>query len=289
MPGSHYPDSPTSRLRRALFGSIAASTLLLACGDDGPASTDEAESSETDTSTTDTTDTSTTDTTEGTDTTESTDTTDTGETDTTETTDGPPDCGPAEPIGDWLFMVIDGVFPNDVPNDVDESCTVVQGSEGALALDCPFGAFELQLLLADPPALPALGATAQVRLHHEPGWQNWPDLWIHVDVEGGDLYAFQASSALHPTQGQYVVPWEPSPTNATCGPIEDICGPQQVEELGFVVEGEPASAWHNAYVTTSIAEREFEVWLLAARENLEPPETCDFSPTWYSLVGHRER
>lgn len=211
-----------------------------------------------------------------------------GATDTSSETGEPPACGPAEPIGDWLLALGEGlVFPNDVPNDVDETCTVVDGSgPDALALDCPFAPFEIQLY-GFTTSLPAAGETAQVRIHHEGGWLEWPDLWISVEVEGGDQYAFQAGSALHPSEGPYVVPWSPDASGLTCGPFEDICGPQQIESIEFEVEGELVSAWHNTHESSEIAGLAFEVWLLGARENLAPPETCDFSPTWYSIVTRR--
>lgn len=200
----------------------------------------------------------------------------------------PPACGPAEPIGDWLLALGEGlVFPDDVPNDVDETCTVVAGSgPDALALDCPFAPFEVQLY-GFTTSLPGVGETAQVRVHHEGGWLEWPDLWISVEVEGGDQYAFQAGSALHPSEGPYVVPWSPDASGLTCGPFEDICGPQQIEAIEFEVDGELVSAWHNTHESREIAGLDFEVWLLGARENLAPPETCDFSPTWYSIVTRR--
>lgn len=281
-------DSTSFTLRTHLALPFTA-LLALACTSDDVGS-DEVEGTSSDTSSESSSDaTSDTSSSETSGDTSSETSSDTSETDDTSSETGePPECGPAEPFGDWLFALEDSkVFPDDVPNDVDESCLVVAGSgPDALALDCPFAAFELQLY-GITTTLPAVGDAAQVRIHHEPGWLDWPDLWIAVELEGGDRFAFQASSVLHPTQGDYLVPWSPDSSGLTCGPFEDFCGPQQIEALEFEVEGELVSAWHNTHASSEIAGLPFEVWLLSARENLAPPETCDFSPLWYSIVTRR--
>lgn len=297
-----------NRLSQPAFLIPSICAFALACSDDGPSGTDEADTSESADSLDSDTDPSTdgtessesadsvdTDTDPSTDETESnesdTDTTDTDTTDTdTETGDPDPACESEEPAGDWLFSLTNGTFPDDVPADVDESCTVLADPMDQLALDCPFGEFVLQPLLTPMPALPDPGATAQVRIHHEPGWQGWPDLWVSVDVVGGDSYSFQASSVLLPQQGDYEVPWDPTDTLAECGPFSlgDSCGEQVGKQLSFAVDGEEVSAWHSSYTTTTIAERELEVWVSVAREYVAPPEFCDFSPLWYSVVTRRE-
>ncbi|MCA9700829.1 MAG: hypothetical protein KC431_25095, partial [Myxococcales bacterium] len=230
-----------------------------------------------------------------------TDTTDTtSETDTTDTTGSTapdPSCPSEAPSsGDWLFGV-DGDFPDDVPTDVDESCSVLVGAqEGELALGCPFGNLALSFYLDPAPSLPAPGTTAQLRLHHEPGWLLWPNIWISVDVDGGDLYGLQSSSVLYPVEGDYEVPGEPS-VAGICGPFlaadpflgEDPCGPQVGQELVFVVDGEEVAAWHASHVLTSVAGRDFEVWANTAREYQAVPETCDVAPLFYSLVTRRQR
>jgi hypothetical protein len=275
---------------RARFAVPLAAWLVLACSSDDGGVDEASESGDSSSSTgTDST---------GTDSTGAADSTDTNSTDTdsstestgdsTDETGDPPACGPAEPLGDWLLALGgDLVFPNDVPSDVDESCLVLAGSgPDTLALDCPFAPFEIQLY-GITTSLPAPGEGAQVRIHHEPGWLEWPDLWISVEIEDGDHFAFQASSVLHPSEGPYLVPWSPDSSGLTCGPYEDICGPQQIEALEFEIEGELVSAWHGTHETSEVAGLPFEVWLLSARENLAPPETCDFSPRWYSIVTRR--
>ena len=66
--------------------------------------------------------------------------------------------GEGQSPADWLINVIDGVYPDDVPENLSEECDVVEG-EG-LRLDCP--SVELAILLtAEPmPTLPAPGAKA---------------------------------------------------------------------------------------------------------------------------------
>lgn len=260
------------------MSSICAFALACSNDDGTPASTADDESSgETETETeTDESDTS--------------DGADETETDGTDTDEPNPVCEAEEPVGDWLFWLPDGAFPNDVPENIDESCTVIADPQNPLAFDCPFGDFAIMLDLSPMPELPAPGAVAQVRIHHEPGWLEWPDLWLSIDVVGGDHYAFQASSVLLPQQGTYAVPWEPSETLAECGPFSlgDTCGEQVGKQLGFVVDGEPVSAWHGGHRAATIGDREFEVWINVAREYINPSETCDFSPHWYSVVSHRE-
>ena len=217
-----------------------------------------------------------------------------GDEDETETETGDPEpiaCEAEQPLGDWGLMLADGDFPNDVPTDVDESCTVIAGAADQLALDCPFGEFALILGFTPAPTLPEVGAIAQVKIHHEPGWQGWPDLWVSVDVADGDLYGMQASSVLLPLQGSFAVPWDPSEHATECGPFGDgdPCGIQVGKELAFTVDGEEVSGWHGTHILTTVAELEFEAWINLAREYTEPPETCDFSPTYFSVVTRRQR
>jgi hypothetical protein len=211
--------------------------------------------------------------------------------DEAETGDPDPVCEAEQALGDWGLMLVDGDFPNDVPTDVDETCTVISGAADQLALDCPFGEFALILGLTPAPTLPEVGATAQVRIHHEGGWQNWPDLWVSVDVVDGDLFAMQASSVLLPLQGSFTVPWDPAEAGTECGPFDllDSCGPQVGKELAFTVDGEEVSGWHGTHTLTTVADLEFEAWINLAREYTSPPETCDFSPTFYSVVTRRQR
>ncbi|MCA9686569.1 MAG: hypothetical protein KC457_30670, partial [Myxococcales bacterium] len=180
----------------ACFALISCFLLLSPTGCGDSSGDDEADAA-------DDMDTAATDTTSETGTTDTTDTT--SETDTTDTTGSTapdPSCPSEAPSsGDWLFGV-DGDFPDDVPTDVDESCSVLVGAqEGELALGCPFGNLALSFYLDPAPSLPAPGTTAQLRLHHEPGWLLWPNIWISVDVDGGDLYGLQSSSVLYPVEG----------------------------------------------------------------------------------------
>lgn len=258
--------------------------FALACTSQGSAST--STDSETGSDSTDTSDTDESET-DSTDDADSTDDTD----DEAETGDPDPACESEEPTGDWfLSLPDDAVFPDDIPENVDENCTVLAAPQEELALDCPFGEFSVILLVTPMPPLPVEGEAARVRIHHEPGWKNWPDMWIDVEVEGGDHYAFQASSALLPGQGSYEVPWAPSETTAECGPFSlgDSCGEQVGKELGFDVDGEQVTAWHGGYASAVVDDLHFEAWINVAREYTSPPETCDFSPTWYSLVTRRQ-
>jgi hypothetical protein len=154
--------------------------------------------------------------------------------------------------------------------------------------------FEILLTAMPMPALPAPGAKATVGLHHEPGWLNWPDLWISVDVEKGDAWAFGSSSILQPYQGDYTVPWDPQHTASECGPFlledmfgEDGCGEQLGYEVGFEVDGETVTAWHGTHRLEDIGGSPFEVWLGASREYTNPPQTCDTSPKWFTIVTRR--
>lgn len=247
------------------------------------------DTAETDAPTTDaTTDASgTTDATGATDaTTDATDATD------TDTGDQPVCEGEGELPAEWYINVIDGVFPGDVPESLDEGCTVVAGA--GLRLDCPSLEFELTVTATPMPTLPEPGAQAHVRLHHEPGWLNWPDLWIDVDVEGGDQLSFQASSVLLPTQGDYATPWSPSLTQSQCGPFllmdmigQDNCGEQLGYELRFNIDGEGVTAWHGTHTLADVGGGEFEAWIGASREYLDPPEFCDTSPRWFWFMTRR--
>lgn len=205
---------------------------------------------------------------------------------------GEPDvCEAEEALGDWGLLLAEGDFPNDVPTDVDETCTVIEGVEDQLTLDCPFGEFALILGLTPAPTLPEVGATAQVQIHHEPGWNNWPDLWVRVDVVDGDLYGLQTSSVLLPLQGSFAVPWDPAESGTECGPFDllDSCGPQVGKELTFTVDAEEVTGWHGTHLLTTVADAEFEAWINLAREYTSPPETCDFSPSFFSLVTRRQK
>jgi len=219
-----------------------------------------------------------------------------GETEGGETdTDGPAECEPEMPDPGWTWSIVDGEF-DDIPSDVDESCLVSASPDPiVMALDCPFAQFELSFDVSPAVPLPEPGAMVQLRLHHEPGWLNWPNFWIDVEVVDGDHYSLIASSTLEPSMGAYAVPWSPSLGESDCGPFittdpiggEDPCGEQMAAQLGFDVDGETVLAWHGTHVATEVDGRAFEAWTSSAREYLAPPQTCDISPTWYSLVSRR--
>lgn len=279
----------------------------MGCADDGGAdegndevAATETEDGETETGTdTETGESSGTDETETeTDSTESSETTETGGESDTGTTGEEPACDGSDPVpADWFIQLLEGDFPDDLPTDAEEACAILESPANVLRVDCPSFAFDLELTATPTPTLPAPVAMgeATVRVHHEPGWLNWPDLWIDVEVAGVERWAFTAASVLDPLEGSYAVPWSPALTGAECGPFivttpfgEDSCGEQVARALEFSVDGASVEAWHATHFETSVDARAFEGWISAAREYIEPPEFCDVSPTWYSMVTRRE-
>lgn len=205
-----------------------------------------------------------------------------------------PACDGSDPeVASWQ-MSLDGDFPNDLPEDAEESCALLDAGPSVLSVDCPSFALELDILADPAPALPGPRDAVIVRVHHEPGWLNWPDLWIDVELPGLERWSFTASSVLQPTQGSYVAPWSPALGEESCGPFlienmfgQDSCGEQLGHAVHFEVEGAPVLAWHATHVELEVGGRSFESWMSAAREYIAPPEFCDVSPTWFYFITRR--
>ena len=262
------------RLLHRLLPSTLTAFVLACANDPGPGATDETSP---DTGTSESTSESTSD----------------SETDTTGSN---PSCELDMLPGEWLFSIVDGDFPNDVPEDLEDECMVVAGLPDQIHLDCVTIELTLDLPLDPKPTLPEPGSMATLRFHHEPGWLNWPDVWIDLELADGDRFTFQVSSVLVPEQGPFVVPHSPTLTRSTCGPYvavddfgnEDACGEQVGLELRYLVAGQQVDAWHGTYTTQLIDDRAFEVWLTGAREYLAQPEFCDIAPTLFIATTRHE-
>ena len=227
----------------------------------------------------------------GTDTEDSESTT---EDDPSGTTGEEPACDGSDPeVASWLMM-LDGDFPNDLPEDAEETCALLDAGPSILSIDCPSFALELDILADPAPLLPGPSDEVIVRVHHEPGWLNWPDLWIDVELPGVEHWSFTSSSVLQPTQGSYAAPWDPVLGEGSCGPFlienmfgQDNCGEQQGYAINFEVDGAPVVAWHATHIELEVEGRSFESWMSAAREYIAPPEFCDVSPTWFYFITRR--
>ncbi|MEM7156671.1 MAG: hypothetical protein AAF799_27735 [Myxococcota bacterium] len=193
-------------------------------------------------------------------------------------------------IGFWLIQVIDGDFPNDLPTDLDESCTVGMGAPGTLRLDCPSVSFALEIPMTPAVTLPAVGTTVDTQLHHEPGWLGWPDLWIQLDYDGSSMF-LQQSSQLAPNRGMLSLPWNMSESKEVCGPYEidspfgpDPCGAQNWLSVDFEVGGETLSVLSGTHQLLELADASFQAWVGQAREYVALPKTCDISPVTFNVV-----
>lgn len=210
------------------------------------------------------------------------------------TTGEEPACDGSDPLVNSWLLEFEGNFPDDLPADAEETCALLDAPSTILAIDCPSFALALRIEVEPAPALPSAVDEAIVRLHHEPGWLNWPDLWIDVEVPEVEQWSFTAASVLQPTQGSYAAPWTPVLGEEDCGPFliendfgPDNCGEQRGLAVQFEVDGAPVVAWHTMHADLEVDGRSFETWMSSAREYIEPPEFCDISPTWFYFITRR--
>lgn len=297
----------TNRISTATLPLVAA-LALGACGDDEPSSSADGTStgatdptSETGGSTSavtppDDSTSSSSDTTDAVDSTSTTDDADSsGSSGSSEGSDSSGgmglDCDEGgQDIGFWLIQIVGGDFPNDLPTDLDEACTVGASDPNTLRLDCSGVSFVLDLPLSPAVTLPAVGTTVDTQLHHEPGWLGWPDLWIQLDYDGTSMF-LQQSSQLAPNSGTVTLPWSMSESRDVCGPFvmespfgPDPCGEQNWLSLDFDVGGETLSVLSGSHGLLELADASFQAWVGQAREYLALPKTCDISPVTFNVV-----
>lgn len=192
----------------------------------------------------------------------------------------------------WGIEVIDGTFPDDIPAEMDEMCTLGAAMPGQIRLDCPSVDFFVNIESTPAVTLPDSGTALQARVHQAPGPLGFPDFWMQFDFANGLNLALAASSVLEPTTMVLDLPWDMTLSEEGCGPYtletpfgkEDPCGDQIWHGLDLSVEGQTFTVFHGTYGEIETANTTVQAWVGAARDYGTLPKFCDFSATFFTTM-----
>lgn len=197
-----------------------------------------------------------------------------------------------ELVLNWGIQVIDGVYPDDIPTEMDEACVLGAAMPGQMRVDCPSVDFFVNIESTPVIDLPDNGTALQARVHWAPGPLGFPDFWVQFDFANGLNLALAASSVLEPTTMVLDLPWEMTLSEDECGPYtlmtpfgkEDPCGDQMWLGLDLTVDDQTFTVFHGSYGEIETMNSSVQAWVGAARDYGTLPQFCDFAPAFFTTM-----
>ncbi len=192
----------------------------------------------------------------------------------------------------WGLQVPGGIFPDDIPTDLIETCTFTPSMiAGELPIACP----ELDLLFtieSTPMAeLPDAAQDVDVRLHRAPGPLGFPDFWVDLQFADGPRISLVNSSVFVPPNATVELPFDMSVSDEECGPFnvgtpfqpEDPCGEQMWLGIDLALDV-PYTVFHGTHAEGVADGDDVNVWVGTARDYGVLPQFCDFSAIFFSTM-----
>lgn len=192
----------------------------------------------------------------------------------------------------WSVSVPGGTFPDDIPEDLSESCAF---TPSAIAGEIPFtceGVDFLVTIESTPAAvLPDTAQAVEVRLHRQAGPLGFPDFWVDLGFADGERVSLISSSVLQPNNNTVEIPYSMALSEEECGPYnignpiqpKDPCGDQMWLGLEIDLDAN-LTVFHGSHAEGENDGNDVGFWVAAARDYGVLPKFCDFSATFYSAM-----
>lgn len=196
----------------------------------------------------------------------------------------------------WSVQVPGGVYPDDIPTDLDETCSLLAPSDPTeIRLDCP--SVDLVFMVdADPVlTLPSDAQPVAVQLRRAVGPLGFPDFWATFDFQTDGLeLGLVSSSVLEPGPG-FELPFGMALSDEDCGPFTlkgpfgmvDPCGDQMWLGIDLDLDA-PLTVFHGAHDAASDAGATVDAWVASARDYGDLPQFCDFAASFFTIAVARQ-
>ena len=201
-----------------------------------------------------------------------------------------------EQVVSWTLQVPGGVFPDDIPTDLDETCSLLLPTgPSEIRVDCP--STDLVFTVETDPvlALPSNAQSVAVQLRRAVGPLGFPDFWATLEFQADGLeLGLVNSSVLDPGPG-FDLPLGMALSAEDCGPftltgpfgMEDPCGDQMWLGIDLDLDA-PLTVFHGAHDAAPDDGATVDAWVGTARDYGDLPQFCDIAASFFAIVVARQ-
>lgn len=191
----------------------------------------------------------------------------------------------------WTLEVPGGTFPDDIPTDLDESCTFVPGGAGELPIECAMADYLITVTSTPMVELPTEGQAVDIRIRRQVGPLGFPDFWVDLEFADGSALTLVSASVLQPSNDTVELPYAMALSESECGPFnignpiqpEDPCGDQMWQGVQLDLDVN-LTVFHGTHSTGTTGGVDVDAWVGTARNYLALPKTCDISASFYNVM-----